>query len=108
MTNPTNQLLIGDALDTLRTLPPGSIDMCLTSPPYFRLRDYDASGQLGLEESVDAWAHNIRQITQDRHTLAEPGRHLRHPSAPGRTAQKPGFGSRARRTAPARRWLDPA
>lgn len=72
MTNPTNQLLIGDALETLRTLSPNSIDMCLTSPPYFRLRDYDASGQLGLEESVDAWAHNIRQIAQEIHRILVP------------------------------------
>ncbi|MGO2082141.1 DNA methyltransferase [Glutamicibacter arilaitensis] len=72
MTRPTNQLLIGDALETLRTLSPGSIDMCLTSPPYFRLRDYDATGQLGLEESVDSWARNIRQITQEIHRVLVP------------------------------------
>lgn len=34
------QLLQGDALDVLRTLPAGSVQMCVTSPPYWGLRDY--------------------------------------------------------------------
>ena len=41
----------GQALDVLRSLPDGSVDCCVTSPPYFGLRDYGVEGQLGLEKS---------------------------------------------------------
>jgi len=35
----------GDALDVLRTLPSGSVDCAVTSPPYFGLRDFGDDGQ---------------------------------------------------------------
>jgi site-specific DNA-methyltransferase (adenine-specific) len=38
------QLLIGDCLDTLKTLPEQSVHTCVTSPPYFGLRDYGVEG----------------------------------------------------------------
>ena len=60
-----NVLHVGDALEELRKLPTDSVDMCLTSPPYFRLRDYGANGQLGLEANVDSWAEAIRLIGGD-------------------------------------------
>ncbi|WP_434615617.1 DNA-methyltransferase [Arthrobacter sp. A5] len=65
MTEPVNVLYVGDALDQLRKLPTGSVDMCLTSPPYFRLRDYDADGQMGLEADVEAWAGVIRAVARE-------------------------------------------
>ena len=39
----------GDCRKLLRQLPPGSIQTCITSPPYWGLRDYDTKGQIGLE-----------------------------------------------------------
>ncbi len=42
-------LLLGDCLTTLPTLPAASVQTCITSPPYFGLRDYGVEGQLGLE-----------------------------------------------------------
>lgn len=41
----------GDALDVLRTLPDASVNCCVTSPPYFGLRDYGVAGQIGAEPS---------------------------------------------------------
>jgi DNA modification methylase len=41
----------GDALDTLRQLPAASVHCCVTSPPYYGLRDYGCAGQMGLEKS---------------------------------------------------------
>ena len=41
----------GDALDVLRGMPAGSVDCCVTSPPYFGLRDYGVAGQIGAEAS---------------------------------------------------------
>jgi len=36
----------GDALEEMRKLPDSSVDCCITSPPYYGLRDYGVSGQL--------------------------------------------------------------
>jgi DNA modification methylase len=47
----TNTILHGDALTRLRELPDCSVQCCVTSPPYFGLRDYGIEGQIGLEAS---------------------------------------------------------
>ena len=60
MSLPRNHILLGDAREQLALLPKGSVDMVLTSPPYFRLRDYQVSGQLGLEPTVAEWVANLR------------------------------------------------
>lgn len=62
---PRNEILTGDALRTLRTLPDGSVDQIVTSPPYFRLRDYGAPGQLGLEPSVENWVDSLRGVLRE-------------------------------------------
>ena len=48
----TVSILPGDALAVLKTLPADSIDCCVTSPPYWGLRDYGVDGQIGLEATV--------------------------------------------------------
>lgn len=45
-------ILIGDAFTVLKTLPDDCVDCCVTSPPYFGLRDYGIDGQIGLESNV--------------------------------------------------------
>lgn len=59
---PRNQILVGDALTRLSVLPDVSVDCVITSPPYFRLRDYAADGQLGLEAHVDHWVDQLAAI----------------------------------------------
>ena len=59
---PRNRVLTGDALAQLKTLPDASIDCVITSPPYFRLRDYGHDDQLGLETHVDAWVTQLRTV----------------------------------------------
>ncbi len=59
---PRNQILQGDALRTLQDLPSSSVDQIVTSPPYFRLRDYGVTGQLGLEASVNEWVEELRGV----------------------------------------------
>ena len=51
----TVTLLLGDARQVLESLPDGSVDCVVTSPPYFGLRDYGTPGQYGLEESPAAY-----------------------------------------------------
>lgn len=45
----TWRVICGDALEVLRGMEAGSVDCCVTSPPYWGLRDYGVDGQLGLE-----------------------------------------------------------
>lgn len=63
--SPRNFILIGDALARLRQLPDASVDCVVTSPPYFRLRDYQVDGQLGLEPSVDNWVDGLVQVCHE-------------------------------------------
>ncbi|RIS81312.1 DNA-methyltransferase [Mycobacteroides abscessus] len=67
-----NRIIIGDALEKLRTLPDASIDCVVTSPPYFRLRDYDATGQIGLEPRVDQWVNQLVAISAEIHRVLVP------------------------------------
>lgn len=64
----------GDALATLRELPDASVDCCVTSPPYFGLRDYGVDGQIGAEPSpaefVDALVAVFAEV---RRVLADDG-----------------------------------
>ena len=69
---PRNMVLLGDALDRLRQLPDSSVDTVLTSPPYFRLRDYAADGQLGLEAHVDQWIERLVEISAEVHRVLVP------------------------------------
>ncbi|MEV7767872.1 site-specific DNA-methyltransferase [Microbacterium sp. NPDC086615] len=59
------RLLVGDAASTLETLPPESVDMVLTSPPYANaLRDYGMDDQLGHEGSVQGWVDNMLRVIE--------------------------------------------
>ncbi|MGI8667505.1 MAG: DNA-methyltransferase [Jatrophihabitans sp.] len=67
-----NRIVVGDALEQLRQLPDASVDMVLTSPPYFRLRDYDVAGQLGLESHVEEWVNNLFLIAAELRRVLLP------------------------------------
>ena len=60
------QILCGDALEQLRMLPSESGHCCVTSPPYWGLRDYGCSGQIGLEktptEFIERLVHVFREV----------------------------------------------
>lgn len=59
MTELLNKIYTGDAVEVLSTLPDNSIDCCVTSPPYFGLRDYGVDGQIGLEPTPDAYVEKL-------------------------------------------------
>ena len=52
----------GDSLEVLKSLPSESIDMCITSPPYWNMRDYGVDGQLGNEETFEEYLDKLQQI----------------------------------------------
>jgi site-specific DNA-methyltransferase (adenine-specific) len=71
---PLNRILVGDARRLLPTLPDGFVDCVVTSPPYFRLRDYQHPGQLGLEKHVQLWVSELRaMLTELGRVLAPTG-----------------------------------
>jgi site-specific DNA-methyltransferase (adenine-specific) len=68
------ELHIGDALDVLRSLPSGSFQTCVTSPPYFGHRDYQMAGQIGQEATPDAYVSRLVEVFDEvKRTLREDG-----------------------------------
>lgn len=61
----TTQILIGDARERLKELPSKSVHCCVTSPPYWQLRDYGAKGQLGLEGSPELYISEIIRVFRE-------------------------------------------
>jgi DNA modification methylase len=55
----------GDCLDILPTLPEKSVQCCVTSPPYWGLRDYGVDGQLGLEKTPEEYVANMVKVFQE-------------------------------------------
>lgn len=69
-------ILLGDNLPSLRSLPDESVDCCVTSPPYFGLRDYGREEQIGLEETPELYIarlvavfQEVRRVLKDQGTL---------------------------------------
>ena len=56
------RILEGNCLNVLDDLAEQSVYTCITSPPYFGLRDYDAEGQIGLETTPDEYVSNIVNV----------------------------------------------
>ena len=57
-----NQIIQGDGLTVLKTLPSESVNCCVTSPPYWSLRDYGVEGQLGLEKTFEEYITKLCDI----------------------------------------------
>lgn len=57
-----NRIIHGDALDRLKGFPHGLVDAIVTSPPYFRQRDYRGEAQIGLEKTPDEYVQRLVQV----------------------------------------------
>ena len=62
---PRNRILEGDVIERLRDLPDESVHCVVTSPPYWNMRDYGVSGQLGLEATPEAFVEKMVQVFED-------------------------------------------
>lgn len=69
---PQNQLLTGDAVDVVRSLPKACIDTVVTSPPYFRQRDYDSDLQIGQEKTADEYVQRLHDLFVELHSAVKP------------------------------------
>ena len=65
-------ILLGDALKQLRSLPPESAHTCVTSPPYFGLRDYGVGGQLGLERTPEEYVAKLVEVFREVRRVLRP------------------------------------
>jgi DNA modification methylase len=70
------RILNGDCRELLRALPEKSVNTCVTSPPYWNLRDYAVAGQIGLEKSPSEYVaelvgvfREVRRVLRDDGTL---------------------------------------
>ena len=67
-----NIIHLGDCLDVLKTLPDNSIDCCVTSPPYYALRDYGIEGQLGLENTPEEYIAKMTEVFMEVYRVLKP------------------------------------
>jgi DNA modification methylase len=68
------RILIGDCREKLRGLPDASVHCCVTSPPYFGLRDYGHEGQMGLEPTPHEFVAGMVEVFREvRRVLRDDG-----------------------------------
>ena len=68
----TNIIHVGDNIFHLTNIPDNSVDMCVTSPPYYNLRDYKNSGQIGAENTVKDFVENLCKVFDEIHRILKP------------------------------------
>jgi DNA modification methylase len=69
-----SKIICGDAVEVLKDFPPESVNMCVTSPPYYGLRDYGEEGQIGMEQSPKEYIERLIKVFDEVHrVLAKDG-----------------------------------
>lgn len=61
-----------DCLQGLKKLPDECVDCCVTSPPYYALRDYGCEGQIGLEETPQAYIDRLTDVFMEVYRVLKP------------------------------------
>ena len=68
------QIITGDALEVLKTIPDACCSTCVTSPPYYGLRNYGEEGQIGLEETPGEYIERLVEVFREvRRVLKNDG-----------------------------------
>lgn len=76
-------IIIGDAYHTLQLFRPNTFRCCVTSPPYWGLRDYGIPGQIGAEMELRLYLENLTEIFREvRRVLKDDGRRSRRQRSP--------------------------
>lgn len=63
------ELLLGDCVESMRGMCGNSVNCCVTSPPYFGLRDYGVDGQIGLEETPEQYVAKMVEVFREVHRV---------------------------------------
>ena len=70
----SQRIIAGDCIEGMRTLPDASVHCCVTSPPYWGLRDYGHDGQIGLEATPEAYVARMVEVFREvRRVLRDDG-----------------------------------
>jgi len=99
-------LLHGDCLEILPQLELESIQCCVTSPPYWGLRDYGVDGQVGLEDSPEAYTERLSEVFRHINKILKPDGTLwlnlgdSYATNSGKVGKAPGGGQQGAR------WID--
>ena len=72
MNPPDVQILIGDCRQKLQTIDDESVQCCVTSPPYWGLRDYGTADQIGLEETPEEWVQQLLVVFEEVWRVLKP------------------------------------
>lgn len=65
-------IICGDALEVLRGIETESVHTCVTSPPYYGLRDYGTDGQIGLEETPQEYIERLVNVFREVRRVLRP------------------------------------
>jgi len=69
-----NEIVCGDCLEVMRRWPDGCVHCCVTSPPYWNLRDYNVEGQIGLEQTPEEYVAKMVEVFREvRRVLRDDG-----------------------------------
>ena len=66
------KLFNGDSLEVLKQLPDNILDCCVTSPPYYALRDYGYEGQIGLEQTPEEYISKLVAVFAEVKRVLKP------------------------------------
>jgi DNA modification methylase len=67
-----NKIYEGDCLTFLKQMPDNFIDCCVTSPPYYGLRDYGVDGQIGLDETPEQYVQKLVEVFREVRRVLKP------------------------------------
>jgi DNA modification methylase len=67
-----HRILVGDCIEMMRTLPDESVHTCVTSPPYFGLRDYGMAAQIGLEDTPAQFVGRLVEVFREVRRVLRP------------------------------------
>lgn len=69
-----NKIIAGDSTEIIKRMEVGSVNMCVTSPPYWGLRDYGVDGQIGKEKKPDEYISSLVRVFREvRRVLKDDG-----------------------------------
>jgi len=63
--NDFGKLYNGNSIDILKNIESESVNCCVTSPPYFRLRNYNVENQIGLEQTPDEYVQKMVEVFRE-------------------------------------------
>lgn len=72
----TDTIIHNDCLDALKDMPSESVHCCVTSPPYYGLRDYGMDGQVGREATPEQYIRKLTEIFSEVYPCTQGGRNL--------------------------------